>query len=225
MTIEVMVFALWVAALFLVLWQIIISIQFSRMSSNFKTPQPDFEEGWNYGDMERLFKTMASEIIHEEHTPQMIEDSYHEGFGIASAPSSFTGQEMVYDDCLSVDQYLSSNQGETSEHIYAGSEQNYAVPEQNHYVPEHISVDREHYLNYLESRIDSLENLMALSTMEDSESGESANMSAGHLGHRMTQYEHIDDSYEHEFTDEHYIQPLKVAVNDSATPVRLRRVR
>jgi len=162
MTIEVMVFALWVAALFLVFWQIVISIQFSRISGDLKLAANDVDEGWNLEDLERLCQTMASEIVSDE------------------AP-------------LPVDEYLSENHNH---------------PEDNYEI-----VGADDYLQYLENRIDSLENLIDLRS------------SAGHFAPHMTQYDDFVDSNENEFTDDHYIQPLKVAVNDWPTPVRLRRVR
>jgi hypothetical protein len=201
MTMEVMVFALWVAALFLVLWQIIISIQFSRMSASFKTTELDFEEGWNFRDMERLFKTMASEIVNEK---KIYPDCALDAISVRFEES--LENSLPDDEYLSVNEYLSANQ-------YAASEKE-------------IEVDTENYLNYLEGRIDSLESLIAERMTKYSISGGTANMSAGHLGPYMTQYgQEFSNSNEYEYIDDHYTHPKKVAVNDWSTPVRLRRVR
>ena len=184
MTIELMVFALWVAAIFLVFWQIVISIQFSRISGNLKVPIQEIEEGWNFDDIERLCQTMASEMVSGREI-----DVAHETD--IAYEADVTHQSDPLDGPVSVGEYLAASH--------------------NHSHDTDETVNTEDYLKYLESRIDSLENLV--------------DVSAGHFAPHMTQYGHIDDSYDHQFTDEHYIQPPKVAVNDWPTPVRLRRVR
>ena len=95
MSMEVMVLALWVAALFLILWQIIISVQFSRMSSDISVKEMDIEEGWNYADLEQFCRTIAGSMLAETNT----EDTY-DTFPVDS-------QEIGEDDYAhTVGQYL-----------------------------------------------------------------------------------------------------------------------
>ena len=163
MTIELMVFALWIAAIFLIFWQIIISVQFSRISGDLKVAGQEIEEGWNFRNIERLCQTMASEIV--------------------------AGHEESFQPPLPVSELLSDSD--------SFSDNNYEF------------VHTEDYLEYLESRIGSLENLVDRRSLVNSEAPESVNMSTGHFVPRMTQYGHeSDDSYGQEFTDEHYPSKL-----------------
>ena len=170
MTIEVMVFGLWIAAMFLVLWQIIISIQFSRMSGSLKLAGQNIEEGWDYDNLELLCHNLAVDMMNSDEVVTIdAVNGLTTGmpFDYAVVSDDLVDEQMVLND-----QMITNDQMVLNDQMIANDDM----------IMSDTVVIESTYLSELENRIDTLETTLN-ETIHNT-----FNMNAGHFANHVTQY-------------------------------------